>query len=207
MSDPIPTLFSPCRVEEPLVIDDEAQTLMQGFWVFLMSDLILFGIAFVSYVTSEQGLAGGPGPKVLYDLKSVAAETALLLTSSLTFGMASLCLKFRQRQDVLMAWLGLTLVLGVAFLGLELHDFATMAGKGGVPARSGYLSAFFGLVPLHGVHVLGGCVWLCSLMIQVLRFGLDRDTTLGLMRLALFWHLLDVIWIGIFSVVFLWGLT
>jgi cytochrome o ubiquinol oxidase subunit 3 len=188
--------------------DSEAADVpMFGFWVFLMSDAILFGVIFASYVTSVHATAGGPGTRDLYDIKSVFIETLLLLASSLTFGMASLALKYRHRTSRLVGWLALTLVLGVAFLGLEMHDFAVMFDKGGVPARSGFLSAFFDLVPLHGIHVAGGCIWLVSIAGQIARYGVDRDVKLGIMKLGLFWHFLDIIWIAIFSMVYLAGLA
>ena len=187
--------------------DVAAERLIFGFWVFLMSDAILFALALATYVISVNATAGGPGPQQLYDLKSIFIETLLLLASSFTFGMASLALKYQHGTQRLTAWLAVTLVLGVAFLGLELHDFSTMFDQGGVPSRSGFLSAFFGLVPLHGLHVLAGCLWLVALMGQMARYGQDTQTKLGIMRLALFWHFLDIVWIAIFSVVYLAGLA
>jgi cytochrome o ubiquinol oxidase subunit 3 len=187
--------------------DDAAETMMFGFWVFLMSDAILFGMVFATYATSLHATAGGPGPRELYDINSAFIETLLLLASSFTFGMASLVLKYRHGKTRLIGWMVLTLVLGVAFLGFELHDFSSMFAKGGVPSRSGFLSAFFDLVPLHGLHVTAGCIWLLSLVGQIARYGLDTKTKLGIMRLALFWHFLDIVWIAIFSVVYLAGLA
>ncbi|MEO7013183.1 MAG: cytochrome c oxidase subunit 3 [Dokdonella sp.] len=186
--------------------DEAAETVMFGFWLFLMSDAILFGMVFATYVISVNATAGGPGPPDLYDINSVFIQTVLLLVSSFTFGMASLALKYRHGTVRLLSWLGVTLLLGLAFLALELHDFASMFAKGGVPSRSGFLSAFFDLVPLHGLHVAAGCLWLVSLAAQIVRYGVDRDVKLGVMRLALFWHFLDIVWIAIFSVVYLAGL-
>jgi cytochrome o ubiquinol oxidase subunit 3 len=151
--------------------------------------------------------AGGPGPKDLYDIKSVFIETMLLLWSSFTFGMASLALKYKHSTPGLIGWLLVTLALGLAFLGFETHDFLTMIAKGGSPERSGFTSAFFDLVPLHGLHVTAGCIWLLALLGQVARYGLDSRTKLGIMRLALFWHFLDIVWLAIFSVVYLAGLA
>ncbi len=187
--------------------DDAAERMMFGFWLFLMSDAVLFGMVFASYVTSVRATAGGPDPHALYDLRSVFIETLLLLFSSFTFGMASLALKYHHGNGRLLTWLGVTLLLGMAFLGFESHDFITMFSKGGAPSRSGFLSAFFDLVPLHGLHVTGGCIWLVCLVGQMARYGLDRQVKLGIMRLALFWHFLDIVWIAIFSVVYLGGLT
>ena len=187
--------------------NDAAETVLFGFWVFLMSDAILFGMVFATYVTSVDATAGGPGPRDLYDIKSAFIETLILLASSFTFGMASLALKYKHGKTRLIGWLSLALVLGVAFLGLELHDFSGMFAQGGVPSRSGFLSAFFDLVPLHGLHVAAGCLWLVALLGQIARFGLDTKTKLGIMRLALFWHFLDIVWIAIFSTVYLGGLA
>lgn len=187
--------------------NDAAETVLFGFWVFLMSDAILFGMVFATYVTSVDATAGGPGPRDLYDIKSAFIETLILLASSFTFGMASLALKYKHGKTRLIGWLSLALVLGVAFLGLELHDFSGMFAQGGVPSRSGFLSAFFDLVPLHGLHVAAGCLWLVALLGQIARFGLDTKTKLGIMRLALFWHFLDIVWIAIFSTVYLAGLA
>lgn len=186
--------------------DRAAEAMMFGFWVFLMSDAILFSMVFATYVTSVHATAGGPRPHDLYDINSVFVETLLLLASSFTFGMASLALKYKHGTPRLIGWLALTLVLGLSFLGLELHDFASMFAKGGVPSRSGFLSAFFDLVPLHGVHVAAGCIWLVCLVGQIARYGQDTWVKLGVMRLALFWHFLDIVWIAIFSVVYLAGL-
>lgn len=187
--------------------DDAAETMMFGFWVFLMSDAILFGMVFATYVTSVYATAGGPGPRDLYSIESAFFGTLLLLASSFTFGMASLALKYQHDKARLIGWMALTLVLGAAFLGLEWHDFSSMFAKGGVPSRSGFLSAFFGLVPLHGLHVIAGCLWMLALFGQIARYGLDTKTKLGIMRLALFWHFLDIVWIAIFSVVYLAGLA
>jgi cytochrome o ubiquinol oxidase subunit 3 len=188
---------------------DAAETMMFGFWVFLMSDAMLFGMVFATYLTSlgATATAGGPGPDQLYDINSIFIESLLLLASSFTFGMVSLALKYRHGMARLIGWLGVTLLLGVGFLGLEFQDFALMFSKGGVPSRSGFLSAFFDLVPLHALHVMGGCAWLLCLVGQIAKYGVDTQVKLGIMRLALFWHFLDIVWIAIFSVVYLMGLA
>lgn len=186
---------------------EAAESLVFGFWVFLMSDVILFGMAFATYVDSLNALDGGPGPAQLYDIRSAFFETLLLLASSFTFGMASLALKRGHATRRLAAWLVVTLLLGMGFLVMEAHDFSAMFAQGGVPSRSGFLSAFFGLVPLHGLHVVGGCLWLACLLGQLARYGVDTQTKMGIMRLALFWHLLDIVWVAIFSVVFLAGMA
>jgi cytochrome o ubiquinol oxidase subunit 3 len=186
---------------------DAAERVIFGFWLFLMSDAVLFGIVFSTYVTSVSATAGGPGPHDLYNIRSVFIETLLLLASSFSFGMASLALKYEHGAARLIRWLTVTLVLGVSFLGFEAHDFLAMFAKGGVPSRSGFLSAFFDLVPLHGLHVTAGCLWLLGLVGQIVRYGIDTRVKLGIMRLAVFWHFLDIIWIAIFSVVYLAGVT
>jgi cytochrome o ubiquinol oxidase subunit 3 len=138
---------------------------------------------------SVQGQAGGPAPRDVFDLGSAFIETMLLLSSSFTFGMASLALKYRGDGPNLVLWLLLTFALGAGFIGMELHDFWAMAAQGAVPQRSGFLSAFFLLVATHGIHVTAGLLWM------------------RLMRLALFWHMLDIVWVCIFSFVYLYGVV
>lgn len=188
---------------------EHAETVMFGFWVFLMSDLVIFGVVFATYVTTVNptGIAGGPGPADVFDLQSVFFQTLLLLTSSLTFGIATLMLRHEKGVRHIVLWLGITLVLGLGFLAFELRDFTTMFANGAMPSRSGFLSAFFALVPLHGLHVTAGAVWLVVMLVQIAVFGLVPMVKTRLLRLALFWHFLDVIWIGIFSIVYLGGLA
>lgn len=187
-------------------VDREGEV-MFGFWAFLMSDAIIFGLLFATYATMRNATAGGPGPKQLYDIGSVAIETGALLLSSFTYGMASLELKYRSSRGRVIVWLMATLLLGLSFLRFEIHDFLDMLAKGGGPDRSGFTSAFFGLVPLHGLHVATGCIWMLVLIAQMLRYGIDEDVRLGVQRLALFWHFLDIVWIAIFSLVYLGGLA
>lgn len=186
---------------------EEAEELVFGFWVFLMSDLIIFSMLFATYGTMLDALAGGPGPHQLFELGSAAIETAVLLVSSFTFGMASLAMKYRQSVGQTSFWLAVTLVLGLIFLGLELHDFADMIAKGGTPSRSGWLSACFALIGTHGLHVTTGCLWIAVMLVQLKVFGLDTGVKTRLLRLGLFWHFLDIVWVGIFSVVYLLGLA
>ena len=180
-----------------------------GFWVFLMSDLILFGLMFATYVTmlTPIGFAGGPQPKDLFDLRSALLQTGILLASSFTFGLASLALKHDKDARALVRWMVVTLLLGISFIALELRDFSHLFAQGAVPSRSGFLSAFFGLVPLHGLHVAVGCLWLLVMLAQIGIFGLSTAVKTRLLRLGLFWHFLDIVWIGIFSVVYLAGLV
>ncbi|HVS77590.1 MAG TPA: cytochrome c oxidase subunit 3 [Steroidobacteraceae bacterium] len=181
--------------------------LLFGFWVFLMSDAIVFGLLFATYAAMLHARAGGPGPAKLYDIRSAFIETLALLSSSFTYGMASLALKYGRRQGPLLAWLAVTLCLGGLFLGLEVHDFLSMFRKAAGPDRSGFLSAFFALVPLHGLHVTSGIVWMIALIAQIRIHGVDRDVKLGLLRLGLFWHFLDIVWVAIFTVIYLGGLA
>ncbi|WP_299987472.1 cytochrome c oxidase subunit 3 [uncultured Ruegeria sp.] len=178
-----------------------------GFWVFLMSDLVYFGLMFAIYITMIDAQAGGPGPHELFDLKSIFAQTLILLTSSLTVGLAMLALKYNLPRARVVFWFGVTLALGLSFLALEIRDFMNMAEQGGVPQRSGFLSAFYGLVPLHGLHVASGCLWLIVLGIQLRVFGLTDLLLSRMVRLALFWHFLDLIWIGIITIVYFGGLA
>jgi cytochrome o ubiquinol oxidase subunit III len=187
--------------------NEKAEELLFGFWVFLMSDAILFGLLFATYATMLHSTAGGPGPAKLFDIKSAFTETLALLTSSFTYGMASLSLKYGRSRGALVAWLGVTLLLAVVFLGFELHDLLSAFHMGAGPTRSGFLSAYFALVPLHGLHVTTGCIWMVALVAQLAVYGIDRQVKLGLLRLGLFWHFLDIIWVAIFSMVYLGGLA
>jgi cytochrome o ubiquinol oxidase subunit III len=188
---------------------DQAASALSGFWLFMMSDLIIFGLMFATYVTmlTPMSFAGGPTPKELFELPGAAMETAALLTSTFTFGMASLAIKYERGDSQVVSWLLVTLALGLVFLGLETREFAHMLAEGAVPQRSGFLSAFFGLVPLHGAHVTAGAIWLVMMLIQIGRTGLTDSARSRIARLALFWHFLDVIWVGIFSVVYLGGIA
>ena len=194
---------------EPHHEHDHAGNALSGFWLFMMSDLIIFGLFFATYATmlTPMSFAGGPSPKTLYEMPGAAMETAALLTSTLTFGFASLAVKYNLGKGKVLGWLAVTLVLGMIFLGLEVSEFAKMIGEGAVPQRSGFLSSFFSLVPLHGLHVTSGSIWLIIMMIQISTKGVTESAKSRLARLALFWHFLDIIWIGIFSVVYLGGLA
>lgn len=186
---------------------EQAVELVFGFWVFLMSDAIIFGVLFATYAAMRSHTAGGPTPHDLYDIHSAFAETFFLLTSSFTFGMASLSLKHNSHPGPMLMWLAVTLCCAGVFIGLEVHDFLSAIDKGGLPTRSAYLSSYFALVSLHGLHVTTGSIWMLALMAQIRIHGLDGWVKLGILRLGLFWHFLDIVWIGIFSVVYLGGLT
>lgn len=184
-----------------------AQTTMFGFWVFLMSDAVLFALLFATYGVMLRGTAGGPGPRQLFHLPAALLETVVLLTSSFTFGMASLALKYSSRRAYQVFLLALTLVLGLTFLGLELHDFRGMLAQGASPQRSGYLSALYTLLSVHGLHVLVGSIWIVVMMVQLIVFGDAPAVKMRVLRLGLFWHFLDIVWVVIFTVVYLQGLV
>lgn len=175
-----------------------------GFWVYLMSDCLIFAGLFATYAVLSGATAGGPSGKELFDLKFVLGETALLLFSSLTFGLAVLGAN-KGNKAQLFGWLAVTFVLGAGFLGMELFEFNHLIHQGAGPDRSAFLSAFFTLVGTHGLHVTSGMLWMIVLVIQLLRRGLTPATTTRLMCLSLFWHFLDIIWIGVFTIVYLMG--
>lgn len=185
---------------------DEAETGIFGFWVFLMSDAVLFALMFAVYGTQLAATAGAPGPATEFKIGSAFVETMLLLLSSFTYGMSSIAMKYDRGLRWLVGMLLTTLILGFAFLFMEANDFATMFRDGATPQASGFLSAFFALVPTHGLHVAAGCCWLLVMLGQLAVYGLDDRSKINLLRLGLFWHFLDVIWIGIFSVVYLQGI-
>lgn len=187
---------------------EEAETREQralGFWLYLMGDAVIFALLFATYAIMIPGTAGGPTGKQLFDLNNAALETALLLVSSMTFGFASLSVQAGNRSAVL-GWLGVTFVLGAGFIFLELREFTGLIAQGAGPDRSGFLSAFFTLVGTHGVHVSMGLLWIVILGAQVAVKGLTVPVASRLYRLGLFWHFLDIAWVGIFSIVYLPGL-
>jgi cytochrome o ubiquinol oxidase subunit 3 len=175
-----------------------------GFWLYLMSDTIIFALLFATYVIMLGNTAGGPTGKELFSLKRAAGETALLLLSSAAFGFAAVALANADKSRVLL-WLLVTVVLGVGFLSLEFGEFRGMITQGAGPDRSGFLSALFTLVGTHGLHVSVGILWILVMIGQVLVKGLTTPVVSRLARLGLFWHFLDIIWVVIFSVVYLPG--
>lgn len=175
-----------------------------GFWIYLMTDAIIFALLFATYIVMLPGTAGGPGPKTLFSLPHAAGETALLLVSSMTFGFATLAMLAGKRGAVL-GWLAVTFVLGLGFVVMEISEFTGMIAQGAGPDRSGFLSSFFALVGTHGLHVSMGMVWIVVLAAQVMTKGLTAPVNSRLFRLGLFWHFLDIVWVGIFSIVYLPG--
>ena len=175
-----------------------------GFWLYLMSDLLIFACLFAVYGVLGRSYAAGPTGADLFDLPLIAVNTAMLLFSSITYGFAMLAMQRRHVAGVL-AWLAVTGLFGLAFLGIELYEFSHLVHQGAGPQRSAFLSAFFALVGTHGLHVAFGIVWLVVLMVQVQRFGLHRANQRRLWCLSMFWHFLDVVWIGVFTFVYLMG--
>ena len=175
---------------------------MLGFWIYLMSDCLIFAVMFAMYGVLGRSYAGGPEPSELFDLRIVALNTTMLLLSSITYGFAMLQAQ-RKRVGATQAWLAVTGLFGLAFVGIELFEFSHMIREGAGPQRSAFLSSFFALVGTHGLHVSAGLIWLVTLMIQVGRRGLPPANYRRLACLSLFWHFLDVIWIGVFTFVYL----
>ncbi|QPC43455.1 cytochrome o ubiquinol oxidase subunit III [Kaustia mangrovi] len=175
-----------------------------GFWLYLMSDAIIFALLFATYVVMSGNTAGGPTGKDVFDLSHTFAETMLLLFSSVTFGLATVAL-LSDRRAAVIGWLAVTFAFGAGFVGMELSEFSGMIAEGASPQRSGFLSAFFTLVATHGLHVSAGLVWILLMVGQIAVKGLTAPVRSRLMRLGLFWHFLDIVWIGIFSVVYLPG--
>ncbi|WP_199258633.1 cytochrome o ubiquinol oxidase subunit III [Paracoccus binzhouensis] len=176
-----------------------------GFWVYLMSDCLMFAVLFAVYGVLGTSFAAGPGPKDLFDLELVAVNTAMLLLSSITFGFAMLAMGKGDKRGTL-RWLAVTLFFGLCFLGIELYEFHHLIHIGAGPQRSGFLSAFFTLVGTHGLHVTFGSIWLVTLMVQITRTGLIPANQRRMVCLSMFWHFLDVIWIGVFTFVYLLGM-
>lgn len=183
----------------------EGSSTMLGFWMYLMSDCLIFAMLFATYGVLGTSYAGGPGPRELFDLPLVALNTSMLLFSSITYGFAMLAMT-DGKQRAMQAWLAITGLFGAAFLGIEMYEFAHLIHEGAGPQRSAFLSSFFTLVGTHGLHVTFGLIWLVVLMVQVQAKGLIPANRRRLMCLSLFWHFLDVIWIGVFTFVYLLGM-
>jgi cytochrome o ubiquinol oxidase subunit 3 len=177
---------------------------MLGFWLYLMSDCLIFAMLFACYGVFGGSYAGGPKPSEIFELPTVAVNTTMLLLSSITYGFAMLAMD-EEKKGATLGWLAITGLFGAAFVGIELHEFAGLIAEGATPQRSAFLSSFFTLVSTHGLHVSMGIIWLVTLMVQVGRFGLTAANKRRLMCLSLFWHFLDVIWIGVFTFVYLLG--
>jgi cytochrome o ubiquinol oxidase subunit 3 len=175
-----------------------------GFWLYLMSDCLIFACLFAAYAVLGRNYADGPTGAGIFDLSTVAVNTSLLLLSSITYGFAMLQMQ-RGRPRPTLLWLGITGLLGAGFIFFELREFAHLIAEGAGPQRSAFLSSFFTLVGTHGLHVTVGIIWLVTLMVQIGKHGLIAENRRRLMCLSMFWHFLDVVWIGVFSVVYLMG--
>ncbi|VVE82995.1 cytochrome o ubiquinol oxidase subunit III [Pandoraea sputorum] len=175
-----------------------------GFWIYLMSDCLVFACLFAAYGVLGRNYAGGPTGAELFELPLVAVNTTFLLLSSITYGFAMLEMQ-KRRQSAVTGWLIVTGLLGAAFLSLELYEFATLIHEGAGPWRSAFLSSFFTLVGTHGLHVTFGIIWLITLLVQIGKHGLTAPNRRRLMCLSMFWHFLDVVWIGVFTFVYLMG--
>jgi cytochrome o ubiquinol oxidase subunit 3 len=175
-----------------------------GFWLYLMSDCLIFACLFAVYGVLGRSYAAGPSGADLFELPVVALNTSLLLLSSITYGFAILEMQ-RNRVKPVLVWLAITGLLGCGFVTLELQEFAHLIHEGAGPQRSAFLSSFFTLVGTHGLHVSFGIVWLVVLMVQVAQRGLGVENRRRLMCLSMFWHFLDVVWIGVFTFVYLMG--
>lgn len=183
---------------------DAGATKVFGFWIYLMSDLILFASLFATYAVLVNGIADGPSGKEIFSLPFVLVETFLLLFSSITFGFAMLSMNKGSVSQVNL-WLFVTFLFGLGFVVMEVYEFHELIAEGYGPDRSAFLSAFFALVSTHGLHVTAGLVWIIIMMIQVSRRGLTDVNRTRLSCLSLFWHFLDVVWICVFTVVYLMG--
>jgi cytochrome o ubiquinol oxidase subunit 3 len=175
-----------------------------GFWIYLMSDCLLFASLFAAYAVLHGNTAGGPSGKALFVLPYVATETLCLLLSSSTYGIAMLAMNRIDGRRVI-TWLGVTFLLGLAFIGMEVNEFHHLVAQGHGPDRSAFLSSFFTLVGTHGLHVASGLLWMAVMMVQVLSKGLTERVRTRLTCLSLFWHFLDIVWICVFTVVYLTG--
>jgi len=175
-----------------------------GFWVYLMTDCVLFAGLFAVYAVLHGNTFGGPSGHELFKLPYVLIETMVLLTSSFTCGLAMLAAQRRDRTQVLL-WLGVTFLLGLTFLGLELSEFRNMVLDGNSWRRSGFLSSYFTLVGTHGLHITFGLIWMAVTAVFTLKKGLTHGILKRLTLLSLFWHFLDVVWIFIFTIVYLFG--
>ena len=175
-----------------------------GFWIYLMSDCILFATLFATYAVLSGSFAGGPTGRDIFELPYVLVETFCLLLSSVTYGFAMLAMH-KGNQSGVMKWLAVTFLFGAAFIGMEINEFSHLIAEGFGPDRSAFLSGFFALIGTHGLHVFSGLVWMIVLMVQVSQNGLTATNQTRLMCLSLFWHFLDIVWICVFTVVYLMG--
>jgi cytochrome o ubiquinol oxidase subunit III len=186
----------------PTTEQDKDATILFGFWMYLMSDFLLFAGLFATYAVLRTNTFGGPSGSIVFNLPFVLTETVILLTSSFTSGLSMLAARKGEANQVLL-WLISTMVLGITFVTLEFSEFARLIAAGNGPQRSGFLSSYFTLVGVHGLHVLIGVIWMVALIISIRIRGLTRSNMRKLATWNLFWHFLEVIWIFIFAIVYL----
>ncbi len=179
---------------------------MFGFWVYLMTDLLMFTVLFAVYAVLHGNTAGGPSGREIFSLPLALGETLLLLTSSLTCGIGMIAARQGKKAQVL-AWFGLTFIMGLTFFVLEVTEFSKFIHEGHTPQTSAFLSSFFTLVGTHGLHILFGLIWMATMMVFILKRGLSEHMVRKLTALSLYWHFLDIVWIFIFTVVYLMALT
>ncbi len=187
------------EVEEQLRKDDKT---FFGFWVYLMTDLLMFAVLFAAFAVLHNNTFGGPAAKEIFKLSFVLTETLILLTSSFTTGLAILAIR-EVNKKMVFVFLGLTFLLGLVFLGMEFSEFRNLIAEGNSWTRSGFLSSFFTLVGTHGLHIFAGLTWLALLLVNLLRKGFTHSLTRKLTLFSFFWHFLDIVWIFIFTVVYL----
>jgi cytochrome o ubiquinol oxidase subunit 3 len=177
-----------------------------GFWIFLLSDIVMFSVFFATYAVLVGETAGGPSGHELFDLRNTGIETACLLLSSFACGIASIGAQ-AHRGSWFYAAMAATFILGATFIGLEVREFADLVARGAGPTRSAFLSAFFTLVGCHGLHVTAGLLWLLTMMAQVFAKGYRADILRRMLCFSLFWHALDIIWVAVFTMVYLMGVA
>ena len=173
-----------------------------GFWLYLMSDLVLFAAVFATYAVLGHNYAGGPTGRELFDLPMVFTETLLLLVSSATFGLVMINMH-EGKRDWVLGWMAVTFLLGFGFIVMEVHEFRNLILEGNGPNRSAFLSSFFTLVGTHGAHVASGLIWMAVMIVQVIVKGFTLPVQSRLMRLSMFWHFLDIVWVAVFTIVYL----
>ena len=183
---------------------DSGQMTVLGFWLYLMTDCILFASLFATYAVLSGSFAGGPSGHDIFQLDFVAVETLFLLLSSITFGFAMLKM-FDGKKAGVLGWLAVTFLFGAGFIAMEIYEFHHLIGEGFGPTRSGFLSGFFALVGTHGLHVTAGLIWMAIMMYQINKHGITPTAKTRMSCLSLFWHFLDVVWICVFTVVYLLG--
>ena len=189
---------------QPSPAESSPPAMIFGFWIYLMSDAVIFALLFATYASMSHNYAGGPTGKELFDLNNVFYETLTLLISTLTCGFAMLSLS-RNKKKWVLSWLGFTFLSGLTFILMEYNEFHSLISQGAGPDRSGFLSAFFTLIGTHGLHVVVGLIWLLVMITQIMSKGLTSPVCSRLFRFSLFWHFLDLVWVGIFSMVYLLG--